>query len=133
MKIQATIDFQGKLEKSQKAIIQYNPYKRRELYFVPRTGKSYVVSPKNKRMLYLAGDLDLQGELFINNRFVKDTPRNRSKLNCSNKIKNPLMNRWIKDTPLNRKKVLKSQANDLSKQIIEYKAAKAIKNFFINQ
>ena len=93
-------------------------------------GKSDVVSPKNKRMLYLAGDLDLQGELFINNRFVKDTPRNRSKLNRSNNIKNPLTNRWIKDTPLNRKKVLKTQANDL-KQILEYKAAKTIKNFFI--
>ena len=79
-----------KLLKHRKAIIQYDPFKKMDLYFVPRTGKSYVVSAKNKRKLFLDGDLELQGELFINNRFVKDNAKNRAKLTQDTKNKKPI-------------------------------------------
>ena len=45
--------------------------KKMDLYFVPQTGKSYVGSAKNKRKLFLDGDFELQGELFIHNRFIR--------------------------------------------------------------
>ena len=70
-KIKFMLDFQGKNVNSQKAMIQYDPYKRKQMYFVPRTGKSYVVSSKNKHKLFCSGDLELKSELFINSRFIK--------------------------------------------------------------
>ena len=128
-KIQQTLDFQGKIVNTQKAIIQYDPYKRKQMYFVPRTGKSYVVSSKNKHKLFSSGDLELKGELFINGRFVKDNAKNRAKLNQENKIKNPVTNRWIKDTKLNRKKIIelnKKKVLEEIRSIRENKASKII-------
>ena len=51
-KIQQTLDFPGNFVK--------------HMYFVPLTGKSYDVSSKNNHKLLLSGDLETQGELFIN-------------------------------------------------------------------
>ena len=104
-KVQSTLNFQGKIVKSQHAVIQYDPFKKQDMYFLPKTGKSYVVNAKNKRKLYLSGNLELKNELFINNRFVKDNAQNRAKLNQEGKIKNPSTNRWLKDTALNRRKI----------------------------
>ena len=128
-KIQQTLDFQGKIVNTQKAIIQYDPYKRKQMYFVPRTGKSYVVSSKNKHKLFSSGDLELKGELFINGRFLKANAKNRAKLNQENKIKNPVTNRWIKDTKLNRKKIIelnKKKVLEEIRSIRENKASKII-------
>ena len=75
-KRQLTLNLNGQLVRSRKAYIEYDPFKKRKVYFVPRTGKSYVINATNKRKLFLAGDLDLQGEIFLNSRIVKDSARN---------------------------------------------------------
>ena len=74
--IQTTLNFQGRLIKTQKAIVQYDPFKKRNVYFLPLTGKSLVFNARNKLKLFLAGDLELKDELFIKNRFVEDNKRN---------------------------------------------------------
>ena len=104
--IQTTLNFQGQLIKTQKAIVQYDPFKKRNVYFLPSTGKSLAFNARNKRKLYLSGDLELKDELFINNRFVKDNKRNRSRIaDRSGKILNPATNRWVNPTPRNLKKI----------------------------
>jgi hypothetical protein len=40
-------------------------------------------------------------------RWIKDTARNRNKLNRAAKLFNPVTNRYIIDTPANRKKIAK--------------------------
>ena len=104
--IQTTLNFQGQMIKSQKATVQYDPFKKRNVYFLPRTGKSIAFNTKNKHKLFVAGDLDLKDKLFINNRFVKDNKRNRSRIaDRSGKIKNPATNRWVDPTPRNLKRI----------------------------
>ena len=131
LKVQSTLDFQGKIVKSQYAAMQYDPYRKQNMYFLPKTGKSYVVNAKNKRKLFLAGELELKGELFINNRFVKDNAHNRATLNQEGKIKNPSTNRWIKDTIVNRRKIIQANKNKVLEEIRvlrENKASKIISN-----
>ena len=83
------------------------------------------MSSKNKHNLFSLEDLDLQGELFINGCSVKDSAKNRAKINQSNKIKNLVTYRWIKDTNVNRKKIIQFNKNKLFEEIRSIRESKA--------
>ena len=114
-KYQTTLNFNDQLVRSQKAYIMYDPFKMKNVYFVPRTSKTLSMNASNKRKLFLAGDLELHSELFINNRFVKDSKHNCSHLARDTKLFNPLTKRYVKDTPQNKKKIEKAE-NELKVQ-----------------